>query len=395
MKKTIIFSLIAMIGIYQSCKSPETIMNEGNYDLAISKSLKKLRKNKTKEKHIRVLEESFQKANQRDLDRINYANKEGTPEGKELIADTYHRIKARQNRIRPILPLYIESEARDARFSFINVDDELIHAKEQASEALYNRAIELLDKKERIPAREAFNRLMKIKTAYFATYKDIDQQLARAQNLGTNKVLFFMANTTGVPLPPRFEQELMKISLSHLNRPWLEYHTSKNDNYFYDYTIRLNFTVIDVSPEIRDSEPKLYKKEVSDGFEYVLDKNGNVMKDTSGNDVKLPKYKTITCLLKETYQRKVAHLEGKIDYTDNRTKQLVGSFPVATDAIFEHRYSSLSEGDISILEPKDKALLNREFIPYPNDFDLLLQAGETLKPLVSNILNERKGIVKY
>lgn len=389
---TLFFIIISFI---ISCKSPKVFLNEGNYDMAITKTIKKLRKNKTKEKHILVLEEAYAKANQRDLDRVNFLKKEGTAEGKVQVADIYTRIKARQDRVRPLMPLFITSEARDARFNFVDVDAELIQAKKDAAEFLYADAIRLLDQKERLPARQAYGNLMKIKNDYFNSFKDIDNQLLRARNLGTNKVIFKMVNGTGVPLPPDFEKELTKISLTHLNKEWLEYHTTFNSGYYYDYNIITNLKIIDVSPEIKDTDAKLVKKEVADGFEYKLDSKGNVMKDTAGNDIKIPKTKLVTCLLKTVYQRKVAHIEGSVDYLDNKTNQLVGTFPVAADAIFENRYATIGEGDVNILDQADKDMLKRQFIPYPNNFDLLLQAGRTLQPIVKAVIDQNQGLVKY
>ena len=42
-----------------------------------------------------------------------------------------------------------------------------------------------------------------------------------------------------------------------------------------------------VSPdEVKDTD-QIFNKKISDGFDYVLDANGNVMKDTAGNDIKV------------------------------------------------------------------------------------------------------------
>ncbi len=370
------------------------MLNEGSYDQAMYKSLKKLQKNKSKEKYILVLEEAYHKIDQKDMDRIVFLKKEGTPESRVEIADTYQRVKNRQQQVKPIIPLFIESEAREAKFHFIDVDEELIQAKKEAAEFLYVDAMKLLAQNERFPARQAYGNLMKIKTDYFQSFIDMDEQLFRAWNLGTNKVIFSMINSTGVPLPPQFEEDLTKISLTDLNRDWLEYHTIANNKFFYDYNITVNMRIIDVSPEVKNEEAYLVEKEVPDGFDYSLDKNGNVMKDTLGNDIKIYKTKILTCLIKEVTQRKIAHIEGTVDYFDNRTKQLIGTFPVATDAIFEHKYAT-AEGSTTILDDEVKAKMKNNFIPYPNDFALLLQAGNVLRPIVKNVLIDKKNLVAH
>jgi len=59
-----------------NCKSPDVLLREGRYDLAIDKCVKKLKKKPTKEKYTLVLEDAFKKVNQRDDDRTQYLKKE-------------------------------------------------------------------------------------------------------------------------------------------------------------------------------------------------------------------------------------------------------------------------------------------------------------------------------
>jgi len=378
-----------------NCKSPDVLLREGRYDLAIDKCVKKLKKKPTKEKYTLVLEKAFKKVNQRDNERTQYLKKEGAPETKAEIADIYQRMKNRQSKIRPLVPLHIASEGRDARFDFVNVDDQLIAAKKDAAEYLYANAMKLMEKNDRMSARKAYNDMQKIKRDYFSNYKDIDQQIPKAEFLGTNKVIFKMKNTTGVPLPPRFERDLTKISLGELDRKWLRYYTSEDKSVFYDYSIIVAMRVIDVSPERINKEIKIVKKEVQDGWEYFYDAKGNVMKDTAGNDIKKMKYKTVQCEVKETIQSKVARIEATVDYYDNRSKQMIRSFPaIIQDVIFEHHYAT-ARGEDSILDAKTKAMLKKEMVPFPPDFDLLLQAGERLKPVIKTIIHNNKNLVKY
>ena len=70
-----------------------------------------------------------------------------------------------------------------------------------------------------------------------------------------------------------------------------------------------------VSPDGVKDEDEIFNKRISDGFEYVLDANGNVMKDTAGNDIKLQKFKDITCTLIETQQFKSVEIRGEVEIT--------------------------------------------------------------------------------
>ena len=111
--------------------------------------------------------------------------------------------------------------------------------------------------------------------------------------IGTNNVLFKIRNLSQQVMPKDFENELLKITLKKLNKQWLNFDTRENQNLYYDYTIYLNIKAIDKTPERIKEIHYDETKRIRDGDEYVLDENGNVKKDSLGNDIKIPKYVTI------------------------------------------------------------------------------------------------------
>ena len=58
-----------------------------------------------------------------------------------------------------------------------------------------------------------------------------------------------------------------------------------DDQIMYDYAVMVKLNSIMVSPDETKDTDEVFNKRISDGFEYVLDANGNVMKDTAGNDI--------------------------------------------------------------------------------------------------------------
>ena len=62
----------------------------------------------------------------------------------------------------------------------------------------------------------------------------------------------------------------------------------------YNFGITLNFNQISVSPERISKKEYRRKKRIKDGWKYKLDRNGNVMKDSLGNDIKTDVYKIVT-----------------------------------------------------------------------------------------------------
>jgi hypothetical protein len=365
-------------------------MKSGNYDAAIRKSIKKLTHKKQNDKEIIVLEQSYQKANDQDRERIDFLKKEGRPDNWDQIFAVYSKMAQRQENLKPLLPLHIAAQNRDAHFDIVNYSDEIIQAKKNATEYFYVHALSLLDKNNKTDARKAYGELQRVKS-FSSNYKDVDKELIRAKDMGISYVLFKMKNTTGVPLPPSFEDELTKISLSELNSEWLNYQTHEVKSLDYDYVIVVNMKNINVSPEGVKETNYTETKVIPDGFQYLLDSHGNVKKDSSGNDIKIPKTKTISCNVIETYQSKKAIIGGTLDYINNSTGQLMKTDPIASENFFEFR-SFIAIGNIDALKPETKAKLGNRPIPFPSGFDMLLQAGEVLKGMTKNLIFNNKGV---
>ena len=72
-----------------SCANPYKMMVNGRYDQAINICKKKLTKAKKKDKHILILEESFQKAVSRDKARAEFLLKENRDENMRVIKQNF------------------------------------------------------------------------------------------------------------------------------------------------------------------------------------------------------------------------------------------------------------------------------------------------------------------
>lgn len=394
--KKLLLILTAALFLINGCTTSEKALNRGQYDFAIHKAVKKLRKNPNKTSEILVLEKAFNKAQQEDFDRISFIQKEGSPDKWDEVHSTYVRIKNRQSLIKtlPELNVYDKNKkfVRKGNFNMVDVDNEMIQSKQKAAEYFYVHAASTLQKGGRFNARDAYAEFMRVKS-YYPNYKDVDAQLAAAKEAGTTKVMFKMKKEIPASLPPTFEAELMKISLQDLNQNWIRYYTTDIKDTKYDYTVYVNLKVIDVSPE--QSKEKYYSesKQVQDGWEYQLDPKGNVMKDSLGNDIKKPKYKTITCNVVETHLSKQARVAGSLDYWDNHSNQLFKTDNIAADSFFEDGFVVVLGGDVNALTPETKKKVGRKPMPFPNPFDMLLQAGGNLKGMVKNLLYENRCIL--
>ena len=111
MKKLLL--LTVFLSMLLSCggrKQIEKQLHAGNYDTAISNALKKLENNKDKkrkQKFVVMLEDAFYKVVERDLKTISHLKKDGNPEQYKLIYELYVNLEARQEVIKPYLPLKI------------------------------------------------------------------------------------------------------------------------------------------------------------------------------------------------------------------------------------------------------------------------------------------------
>jgi hypothetical protein len=354
-KLLLLFSTVLFL--INGCVTSEKAFNRANYDLAIQKAIQKLRKHPGKTSEILLLEKAFQKAQQNDFDRISFIQKEGSPDHWDEIYAIYVRIKNRQSTVKNLPLLEVKDNykkvVRNAQFNVIDVDNEMLLSKQKAAEYFYAHGLSLLQKGGRFNARDAYTDFQRVKSFYY-TFKDADEQLAKAHETGVTKILFRMQKSTPIPLPPNFEDELMKISLQDLNQNWIRYYTTNTQGTDYDYTVLVSLKVIDVSPESVKDIQRMESKQIQDGWEYKLDPKGNVMKDSLGNDIKKPKYKTITCTIVETQFRKAAHLAGSLDYVDNHTNQLYKTDNIEADSFFEDRAITVIGGDVNALKPETK-----------------------------------------
>jgi len=361
------------------------------YDRAVYQAVKKLRKKPSSKNNILVLEKAYPLANERNTDRIKYLKQDGSPDVWDEVFEHYNRLKERQNLVKTVTPLNLEG--RTINFKVVDYDQEIIAAKEKAAEYFYVHAQKLLKNDDKESARQAYSELMNVKS-YYNDYKDLDSYIKEAKYKGTSRVFVSIKNKTGIKLPPEFTNNLLSFGVTEFNSAWVEYYLEqKETREKYDYNIAVNLKIIDVSPERIKDEETIESKEVEDGWEYVLDENGNVMQDSVGNDIKIPKYKTITCKLIKSILTKAAHIEGNVEYIDLISGQSLKTLPIAADHLFRH-VSAQAHGDLDALSEESKKLLDLKPVPFPPNPIMINNAGETLKNIIHNVLRDNRRYLR-
>ena len=108
--KRIIYYLVAVM-IMTSCGSSKKMLQKGNYDAAIQKSVKQLRKNPNDAKEAAYLDEAYKRINEMDSERVRFLEKEDNPNNYDEVFALYERMKSRQSLVRTVLPLNVDGRS--------------------------------------------------------------------------------------------------------------------------------------------------------------------------------------------------------------------------------------------------------------------------------------------
>ncbi len=387
-KALLIFSSVFLFLACGGVKKTQEAINTGNYQQAINSALRNLADNKDKRGHqpyVLILEEAFAKNMERELQNIAFLEKDGNPANLEAIYKGYSNLRQIQERIRPLLPLYIRDENRNARFNFKNFDEDIIDSKERLSDYLYDNAVSLFNnassKMDYRKAYEDFRYLDEINPGF----ADTKEQMEVAYQRGLDYVKVKMVNDTQMVIPNRLEEELLNFNTYGLDDLWTQYHNNPLENIKYDYEMQVAFREINISPEQVNEKQFVKEKQVKDGYRYLEDENGNLVKDSLGNEIKVDNFKTVTCNYYQFTQQKLAQVTGLVSFIDLQTKQQLNTYPLSSEFMFQHVYANYS-GDRRALDNDLVALLNLAAVPFPSNEQMVYDAGEDLKAKLKQII---------
>ncbi len=112
------------------------------------------------------------------------------------------------------------------------------------------------------------------------------------------------------------QHSLFNLPFENLEKKWTKYYTVPNDNVQYHYAIQLKINQILISPEKMFVRESIKTKKVQDGTEVLLDANNNVVKDSTGKPVRVPRYVDVSCKLIENVQQKSSRIEAEVTFFD-------------------------------------------------------------------------------
>jgi len=389
MKKTISFLFILTL-LLPGCGSSKKQLQKGNYDAAIEKAVKQLRKDPSDSKQIEILTQSYKIANEQDNERIRFLKMEGRPDGWDEIYLAYKAMNDRQSLVRTVTPL--NDNGRSVDFPYNDYMPEMIGAKRKAADYYYAHGNELMKVGIKDSYRQAFNEFVRAKQ-YVGDYEGIDNKIQETKYLGMSRVYVSIRNSSILKFPPEFEQDLLALDLPRLNSDWVEYHTQNlNESTKYDYYVNVNVKNVAVSPDQTVQRDSVIKRDVEDGFTYVLDKKGNVMRDSLGNDIKQKKYKTLQCALVETIQSKACRIDGDVEVIQVNPDKVLKKDPIGAQSNFEN-ISSRALGDTKALNQQQLDRTKTAVVPFPSDIEMVMRCSESLKMAIRGAIENNRRFI--
>jgi hypothetical protein len=124
----------------------------------------------------------------------------------------------------------------------------------------------------------------------------------------------------------------------------------------------------------------------------MLDKKGNVMRDTLGNDIKVKKYKTLQCALVESQQLKACRIDGDIVVIQANPDKVLKKDPIFAESSFRN-VSARALGDIQALSADQIARTKTNPVPFPDDIEMVVRCTEPLKAAIRGAIYNNKRYI--
>lgn len=383
--------ILALLIAFTSCalKHTQKLVHSGDYDNAISIAVSSLASNKdkkSKQEYVSLLEEAFAKAKERDVNAIQLLEKEENPAKIERIYQLYLNLNNRQEKIKPLLPLQIINKNREAIFQLDNYNNKLIETKNALSNYLYTNAKIALGSNNKMDIRKAFDDLNYINQIN-PNYKDVYELLKEAKFKGSDFVLVSTKNETNMIIPVRLQNDLLDFNTYGLNDKWTVYHNAEQDGIRYDFGIKIRFRELLISPEQMKEKEFIKERRIKDGQKKLIDANGKEVLDEKGKVVFVDNLRDVTVKINEYKQFKSCQIEAKVDYINWNTNQLLQSFPIRSEFIFEHVYANY-KGDRKAADDSYFSNFDKRAIPFPTNEQMIYDTGEDLKNKLKEIINQ-------
>lgn len=387
MKKYLTLVSILFLLSCNSTKRVEKAMLSGNYNQAINLALDQIQKGndntKTNEQK-RILQQAYKKYEDEQLDQFDFLEK--SPESnEEEIYFTLKELRQTQLSIKPVLPLMVDG--KKLKLNFEDVSSELIIAKQNYTEYLYNQGISYMSQNQTLGYRYAFDTFQQV-DRLIPNYKNTNSLMTESREKGTDYILVKAYNVTQVAIPKALEQDILDINTYGLNDDWTVYHANVGDGNAYQYQINLNFESIVFSPERIIEKEKEIQRTIEE-TENQVNREGEVRRDSLGNVLTYVRNINAQGLLNIITQEKSVAILAQVDYIDLNNDQKINDYKLDSQFLFQNVFATF-QGDERALDSDQKALLQGRAVPFPNNEQMLFDAAEDIKSKLKAILERHK-----
>lgn len=387
MKRLLFVLVIIFLASCNSTRKVEKALLTGDYTKAISMALNQIQKgrdnNKTEEQKV-ILKQAYEKFQEFQLENIDYLKSSPSPNVEEIY-NAYKDLYFTQKEIQPVLPLY--HNEKKLKFKFEDINSELIIAKQNYAEYLYNKAQVYMKNDDVMSYRKAydiFNQLQDL----IPNYKDTNRLMQESADLGTDYVFVETFNNTEIALPKGLEADILNFNTYGLEDQWTVYHANHSDGKPYDFKIDLNFQNIIFSPE-RILERELPVSREIQITELQKDRDGNILRDDKGNPLTYSISKTVEAIIYKVSQEKLVSVIAQVDYINQENGEKIENFKLDSQFLFANNFATF-DGDKRALNDEQIMLIGGEAMPFPSNEQMLYDVAEDIKDKLKSILQRHK-----
>lgn len=369
--------------ILQACITAEKAFNHGNYELSIDLASKKLMSRPGDARHLQVLSNAFRLANERDMGYIRQWELSTEATAWENIHRTYQSMSRRQEIVK-------RATASGMALSGVNLFDFkdysvlIAESKDRAVVDLYQAAEQLLNSGDRMNARLAYDKLVRVK-AMHSQFRETDRLLALASESGKTRVLIQVRTADGLGIPVDLEENLTQISSSNFNQGWVEFSQIQSMNQPIHYYLEVIYTRFDPGNPLTTKSKYTDKNQIQTGTKKRKLEDGTTIIEPIMQEVKAD--------VQVWRQQKTATIQGKIQLSRADNSSEVGNRGVFGQSAFKHEYGRAT-GDARALSNRSKILIGLKPLAFPSDLSMLNQAANDFKQRMNEQIRSLRGQIQ-
>ena len=337
MKYIRLIPALLLAALMASCNTTKKLYEAQEYDQVIQRLAPDAVRGNVDAKEMNMLAVSYHQANEADHERIQSLKATGQPDVWPEIYQRYCSMKGRNDALAK-LPNKVK---KDMNYTRLNLNDDMIAARNKAEGYLVAKANQLLSTGSKADAEEAQQYIIQLSRTNRENPNLLNLR-KKQMLLSTEKPTLRFANE--VPMLKSVVDAVLDFDDNEI--PYNLYLTEKSSA-----NVIIDVRKVTVSPE------RLEEVE---------------FKETNGDK---------TVVVKDHTQNKTATISGVIEY-QNQDKRVIGTVPFEVKSVFKNDFTTI-QGDREACSEETLGRLNTKPVPVPTDESLLIDAAQKLNDLIA------------